>query len=120
MSLDFSIYILGIDDRHTCVYERNITHNLVEMAKACGAYEVLWRAGQPFDKSIPKPRFMLTARELIPVLEDAFCKLKANPEQFTPFNPKNGWGSYETFLFVVEEVLNACKNFPEGITESNC
>jgi len=88
------------------VFWTNITHNLAGMASRVGIYKYLWR---PEEIGISK------AGDLIKPLEDGLSKLKANPDKYRKYNPKNGWGSYEGFVDVVEEYLEACKKNTEAI-----
>lgn len=101
MSLDFSISRV----QKTTVFDRNITHNLGEMASCAGIYQHLWR---------PEELGITTAGELIEPLEQGLEKLKSNPERFKKHDAKNGWGLYEHFVPFVEEVLAACKEYPDG------
>lgn len=36
---------------------------------------------------------------------DLIQELKSNPEKYKEFNPKNGWGSYETCIEWLSEIL---------------
>ena len=81
------------------VFEENITHNLSQMAQAAGIYEYIWR---PEEVGITK------AIQLVEPLTIGLETLKANPEKFKEFNPKNGWGSYEVLVRFVERYLRAC------------
>ena len=67
----------------------NITHNLNNMAKAVGLYEVLWR---------PEEVGITTASQMIAPLENGIEELVANPDEYKVFNPPNGFGSYEDFI----------------------
>jgi hypothetical protein len=101
MSLDFSLNRI----QETEVFSTNITHNLNEMADKAGIYEALWR---------PEEKGWKLASDIIPVLEKGLKKLKAKPDYYKKFDAKNGWGTYEHFVPFVEEVLKACKEFPDG------
>ena len=70
----------------------NITHNLNNMAKAVGLYEVLWR---------PEEIEITTASQMIAPLEKAIEELVANPEKYKVFNPPNGFGSYKDFIYLL-------------------
>ena len=107
------------------VFDYNITHNLTEMANACGLYEALWRphrlkkgynipkddhnAEWEFEEENPSQAF-----EIIPMLEKGIKKMKSNPEYFKKFNPENGWGTYEGLLSFAEKYLEACKEYPNS------
>ncbi len=87
------------------VYEANITHNLVPMAKEAGLYEYTWK---PDEINIRK------ATELINPLREGLHALKSDPEYFKTFNPSNDWGDYETLVKFVEDYLNACYKYPDA------
>lgn len=86
-------------------FSRNITHNLTEMAKAAGIYEVLWH---------PNDSGQVTAKDVAPVLAAGLTYLRARPEYFSRFNSPNGWGRYEDFVPFVEAVLKACQDDPDA------
>ena len=90
------------------IYEGNITHNLAEMAKAAGIYEVLWR---------PEELGMGTARELIRPLRAGLAALRADPAHFRLLEPSNGWGSYESLVEFVTDYLAACEIHPNATLE---
>lgn len=106
MSLDFSLYAM----RETEVFDGNITHNLTEMADACGLYAVLWR---------PSENGFKTAREIIPLLEKGLHELQDNPYKFKQFNAPNGWGEYGDFVRFVRDVLVACRENPDARIEAS-
>lgn len=90
------------------VYDRNITHNLRDMAKAANIYLILW---QPEEWGITK------ASELISPLEEGLNKLRSDPEKFKKLNSVNGWGTYDDFVAFVEDYLNECKEHPNATVE---
>lgn len=92
------------------VYHGNITHNLNEMAGRANIYMPLWR---------PEEIGIRTAQQLIEPLTNGLRELKENPEFYKKFNPKNGWGTYETLIEFVEEYLEACKKYPQGKIDAN-
>lgn len=104
MSLDFSLSRV----QETEVYSSNITHNLGEMADAAGVYYALWR---------PEERGYTLASDIIPILEEGLQKLKNDPNHYKTFDSDNGWGLYEHFVPFVEEVLEACKEYPDAKIE---
>lgn len=116
MSLD--VTMLGVEEDVECphcgvvskkrerLYEANVTHNLVDMAKAAGLYQYIWR---------PEEVGISEARYLIRPLERGYNWLKNNEDVARKHNPDNGWGSYESFVAFVSEYLNACMNNPDAI-----
>jgi len=104
MSLDF--YLQYIEDENEIeVFSRNITHNLGKMADKAGIYYALW---------LPEEKGWKKAKDVIKVLEKGLKDLKKRPEYFEKFNSENGWGMYEHFVPFVEEVLEACKKYPNA------
>jgi len=89
-------------------YTANITHNLNSMAEAAGIYKELWR---------PDELGLTKAKELIAPLEAGFIKLVTKPENFTKYNPENGWGTYDGLVEFVKNYLVACQTYPESRIE---
>jgi len=87
------------------VFNGNITHNLGEMATACGLYYYLWR---------PEEIGITTADQLIDPLTVGLDALIDNPEKFRQFNPSNDWGTYEGLIDFVTYYLKACKENPKA------
>ena len=88
----------------------NITHNLNNMAKAVGLYEVLWR---------PEEIGITTAFQMIVPLEKAIDELVANPDKYKALNPPNGYGSYEDFVSFCRSVLDNCHKYPDAVIEAS-
>lgn len=89
---------------HT-LYTANITHNLNRMAQAAGIYKALWR---PEEIGIAK------AKQLVPLLERGLEAMRADPDRYRKYNPKNGWGDYRGLVGFVERYLEACREYPEA------
>lgn len=104
MSLDFYLEY-EVDGNEVEVFWRNITHNIGKMADKAGIYYALWR---------PEEKGWKIASDVVPTLEKGLKKLKEKPEYFEKFNSENGWGMYEHFVPFVEEVLEACKKYPNA------
>jgi uncharacterized surface protein with fasciclin (FAS1) repeats len=102
MSLDVAL----IEEKPIEVYERNITHNLNEMAEKAGIYKHLWR---------PDELELTKAWELVLPLEEGLDRLRKDPDTFKVFSPKNGWGSYDILVEFVESYIAACKEHPGSI-----
>ena len=122
MSLDISLHQKAC--YNTEVYNANITHNLGSMAdnvicfffhlrdekpKSITLYNILWHgSGQ-------------SAKVIAPMLEVGLKELIENEGKFLFENningsciaPKNGWGSYETLINFTNDLLEACKKYPE-------
>ena len=93
---------------HSCWW--NITHNLSEMASEAGVYKCLWR---PDENGIKR------AADMVSPLEDGLFDLKNRPEHFKQFNPDNGWGNYDGLVDFVEEVLDACRKYPDATVSAH-
>ena len=87
------------------VFEYNITHNLVPMAKAAGLYDHVWH---------PEGMSIYKAKELINPLREGLHNLRMDPEKYKEFNPSNGWGDYEGLVQFIEAYLSACYMYPEA------
>ena len=101
MSLDF--YLERVQP--TTVFDKNITHNLGEMAEKAGIYDALWR---------PNEHGYTKAEQIIPILRKGLDLLEQKPEYFKKFNASNGWGMYEHFVPFVKSVLAACEEYPDA------
>ena len=88
------------------VFTANITHNLNQMAEEAGIYTCLWR---------PEEIGITHAWELILPLEEGLQRLRDDPNRFAQFNPKNGWGTYDTLVGFVLDYLLACELYPQAI-----
>jgi len=104
MSLDFYL-MYKCDGKDIWVFERNITHNLAMMADKAGVYYALWH---------PEKKEYVCAKDIVQLLENGLKKLKKRPKYFRKFDAPNGWGVYEHFVPFVEEVLIACKEYPNA------
>lgn len=91
------------------VFWKNITHNLGKMASEAGFYEQLWH---------PERTDVVTAQQLGIHIEKGIAELKANPEKYKQFSAENGWGTYTQFVPWLEELLTACKEYPDAIVRT--
>ena len=104
MSLDFYLQYEA-DGNEITVFDRNITHNLWNMADKAGIYEALWR---------PEEIKAVYARDVVERLEAGLEDLNKRPKYYEKFNAENGWGLYEHFVPFVGAVLEACKKYPSA------
>lgn len=84
------------------VFYRNITSNLINMAKACGVYSALWESnGQ-------------TLYYITDVVKEGLFKLNDNPTYYKQFDSSNGWGVYKNFVSFVSACVEAFEEYPES------
>lgn len=105
MSLD--VYLI-CEHCERGVFDANITHNLITMAREADLYGALW---------CPEDTDTTKARELVPRLTAGLEALRARPTRFIPFNPPNGWGDYDGLVDFVTDYLRACEHFPDARIE---
>jgi hypothetical protein len=99
MSLDFSLE----KTQPTEVYSGNMTHNVSPMWDLAGIYDDLYNSdGKKAD-------------DIVINLWNGYNKMVKNPKKFQKLNPENGWGSYETALTYLKEIIDACGEYPEAI-----
>ncbi|MDR1056399.1 MAG: hypothetical protein LBL90_11415, partial [Prevotellaceae bacterium] len=91
------------------LFSADITHNLNEMAKAVGLYEVLWH---------PEEIGITIASQMILPLEKGVKELEANPDKYKVYNPSNGCGNYEGFVSFCKSVLQKCREYPDAVIEA--
>jgi hypothetical protein len=54
------------------------------------------------------------------ILEKALEHMQYNENEYTPLNPSNGWGDYDSAVEYLESFLVACKNHPACIIRTDC
>ena len=84
------------------LYDGNITHNLVPMARKLGIYEYVWR---------PEENNIHAAHCLIMPVYSAINRLRKKPEKY---NADNDWGTVPQLLKFLEGLLEACKMYPKA------
>jgi hypothetical protein len=94
--------------RPTTVHKFNITHNLNDMAQACGLYEVMWR---------PKEIGVTTAEQAIPFLRSGIKCLTERRDELRALEPDNGWGTWESLFDAATGYLAACQENPDAEIE---
>lgn len=101
--MGLSIYL---KEPHTeeIIFDFNITHNLVPMAKVCELYKPLWR---------PEELGITYAGELIPYLSNGLSELVSKPNEYKQFNSLNGWGTYQNLVKFTTKVYLACLDNPD-------
>lgn len=86
----------------------NITYNLSPM----------WRVIYP-EHSQMLPLESMPKENCVPVLETAISHMEKDPAVFIALNPANGWGSYESFLYTLKEMLEETSNNPDWTWEAS-
>lgn len=99
MSLDINITA----KRETEIYEANVTYNLADMYYKC----------IDKDKGFRKLDGM-NCKEALPIIENAIKDMLNNADEYRKLNPKNGWGSYEGLLKVLQEMRSCCESNLDG------
>jgi len=87
------------------LWSGDITHNLADMALACGLYKVLWR---PDENGFDSAGFMIDN------IEFGIENLRTFPVAYEEMNPENGWGDYDNLLNFAIDCLAACKKYPDA------
>ena len=101
MSLDIWLMATDLDGNEIAVFDANITHNLTDMARAAGIYDILWNAPSK-------------AGEMLSTLAAGIERLKADPDKYKKHDAPNGWGLYEHFLPFAESVYVAAETYPSS------
>lgn len=110
MSLD--VYLMVTQP--CSVFNANITHNLNKMADAVvlsngkNLYQILWR---------PDEHGYTKAIDILSLLHEGMVELIRFPEKYKPYNPENGWGSYDGLVNFVREYHSACLDNPDADLE---
>lgn len=94
-------------------WNANVTHNLVSMAsqvpitlkdgEETTLYKVVWR---------PEELGIETTTALLPYLISGLEYMISHRLDLLPFNPPNGWGSYEGFIKFLLNYKQACEDNP--------
>jgi hypothetical protein len=85
------------------IVSKNYTHNVIPMWEKAGCYEALYKSDGDL------------ASGIIPWLRSAVEAMEANPEEYIALNPENGWGSYDTALPWLKELLAECIAHPDAV-----
>jgi len=103
MSLTLYFYA-DVDDAYPLDIDTiNITHNLVPMAKAAGLYEVVWRPDELASRQL---------RDLRPALLAGIDRMVEHAEKLKQLAPSNGWGTYESFMRALHQLLWVANTYP--------
>lgn len=56
-----------------------------------------------------------TAKECIPILKAILLEIVEHKMEYEKYNPKNGWGSVETFIPFWQSFYDECCKYPSAI-----
>ena len=90
-------------------WSANITHNMGRMADVVpvgdglSLYDVVWR---------PDEHDISTTDELVERLRSGIDYMITNRKELLKYNPKNGWGDYDSFVSWSLNYLYACIDNP--------
>lgn len=82
--------------------DKNITHNLVGMWRCAGVYDALYQSEGK------------KAADILPALEVGVDFMLENETECRKYDASNGWGCYEHALPFLQEMVEACRNFPKA------
>lgn len=85
--------------------DMNITHNLTPMWKKAEIYDALYNSEY------------MEAKDILPILIDGLADMVANKEEYEKLNSPNGWGLYENAVPWLAELVEGCKDYPDGVIE---
>ena len=98
------------DDHHRELHYVNHTHNCNQMVRDAGIPD--W----PYD-FLDRIQAEGTARDMITPLTHAVRELIVNAPVYEKMNPKNGWGSRQSLVNALSELLGACTLHPSAKVE---
>lgn len=80
-----------------------------------GEYHYLEARRQWDDARSVCAKYTVKARDLIEQLRAGLDRLRADPQRFKEYNPKNGWGDYEGLVRFTANYLAACEEHPDAV-----
>lgn len=114
MSLD--VYIKSKKKEEDREWVANITHNMNKMAQRIFVsenketlYDSVWRPEELYRE--------IYTNEMKNVLTKGICIMISKRKSLLRYEPKNGWGSYDSFLKFLIEYKEACEDNPGYIIE---
>lgn len=84
------------------LYEDNITHNLTGMWDEAGIYDCIYKKENE------------TAGSILPTLKQGFAAMQSNPSKYRALEINN-WGTYEDAMTFLENLIQACEDYPKAI-----
>lgn len=107
----------------------NITHNLGKMAskvpitenfvskKHRNLYYIMWRPDEFFKDKCDLPADKICLKDVKRYLEEALEYILSHEKQLSKYNPENGWGHYENFVYCLPQYIRACYKWPNAVLE---
>ena len=108
----------------------NITHNLGKMAskipiteplvakKYRNLYYIMWRPDEFFkNKLLGLFTDKIRLKDVREYLQEALEYLLSHEKQLSKYNPENGWGHYENFVYCLPQYIRACYKWPNAVLE---
>ena len=103
----------------------NITHNLGKMAskvpisfhtdnvrKDTDLYHIMWRPEEVFTG-----KKEIKLKDVVEPLTIGFNYLISREKELSKYNPENGWGHYENFVYCLPQYIRACYKWPDAVLE---
>lgn len=116
MSLD--VYIKNKKKEEDREWVANITHNMNKMAQRIFVsenketlYDYVWRPEELYKE--------IYTNEMKNVLTKGICIMVSKRKSLLRYEPKNGWGSYDSFLKFLIKYKKACEDHPGYIIEAS-
>lgn len=116
--MSLSVYInysnIPESDNNDEYWSANITHNLCKMARqipvgSTSLYMVVWRPEEIFKST--------TTNVMLIFLVKGINYMISHRKELLPFEPDNGWGTYDVFLKFLLDYKNACEDNPDCLIE---
>jgi len=101
MSLDIMFNRVQLTE----VASENITHNVSNMWREAGIYNLLYNSEG------------LLASKIVDGLEKGLADMKKWPEHYQQFDSPNGWGTYPHAVDFLARVIVDCYEFPDAVIE---
>lgn len=99
-------YDIAIVKKHT-IHNYNYTYNIYDMFKEAASKSEL--------DSITSIKVLdgYPCAEVAGILKDIITEMRSDPEHYKTFNPENGWGSYQSFISVLQSIYEDCLDHPD-------
>lgn len=89
------------------VFSRNMTNNVMSMAREAGIVDCIW-----MDNKTP-------AKDILPIIEAGLSDMISNPDKYAKFNASNGWGTYDQFIPWLKDYVYHLREYPDSIASAS-